>query len=394
MRRGRQAGFTLIELMVGLVVASIAVGFIFRIYATSAVAYRSLSQVAEVMQSLRTAKQTMTKELRTAGLYARYVNTLVNTGTAGHIETGGTAPGSVFMYNPIQVVNSNSSSDELRIIYGDPNTQVLVPTTAVAFATSPTAVTVASTAGFAAGNLVIAVHTTDNGVAVRGAGCLLKLTAVTPTVLTYDASGAPYNSATNPHCWHLGSNSVGPVVHADKWNDGKVIIMKAKVRSYRIKPSDARGVLQMSETQGQSNDWQDLAFGFVDMQFALQVYEPAAADAADADGFNGGAIDWYSGSNLSTLVLNDSTAATGKEVLQARVNLLARTIAEVEGVGTTVTPSMLGDSTKPNSNPIGDHDSVTISSISNTASPYYGNYSYRMVGTVVDLRNLGIGRQL
>ncbi len=389
MRRARQAGFTLIELMVGLVVASIAVGFIFRIYATSAVAYRTQSQIAEVMQSVRTAKQTMTKELRTAGLYARYVNTLIDTGTAGHIETAGTAQAGVFMYNPIQIVNSNSSSDELRIIYGDPNTQVLVPTTAGAFSATPTSVTVSNTSGFAAGNLVIAVHTTDNGSAVRGAGCLLKITAVSATVLTYDASGAPYNSATNTHCWHIGSNA--GTVHGDKWSDGKVVIMKAKVRSYRIKPSDARGVLQMSETQGQSNDWQDLAFGFVDMQFALQIYEPG--DTIDSDGFNGPTIDWYSGSNLSTLTLNDSTA-TGKEVLQTRVNLLARTVAEVEGVGTAVTPSMLGDSTKPNSNPIGDHDSVTISSISNTASPYYGNYSYRMVGTVVDLRNLGIGRQL
>jgi prepilin-type N-terminal cleavage/methylation domain-containing protein len=384
MRRARQGGFTLIELMISLIIASLVVGFIFRIYATSSAAYRSQSQVAEVMQTLRTAKQTLTKKLRLAGYYAGAINTLVNTGTQGH-SSGGTVPATVYLYSPVSFVNSNSGPDEIHIVYADTTCTARVSNCDNCPPFNAAESRVESTQCFHEGDVVMAVRLADgvNGTK-KGWGCVLQITLVqdNPALLQHRPA-APYNDTQNQQCDHI----------APDWKDGQTAFMRFKSEGYRLKPSDARGVLQYSPTAGVSNDWQDLAFGFVDMQFAVQMYEPN--DTADADGVAGpdGTLspiyDWYSGSNLNNIDLS-----TGKEMMQIRVSLIARTVAEVEGAGTRITPSLLGDSSRPNNNPIGDHDSVTISTVTDTSSPYYGNYLYRMSTTVVDLRNLGVGRVL
>ena len=384
-RPAGQAGFTLIELMVSLAVASIAVGFIFRVYATSSVVYRSQSQVAELQQSLRTAKQTLAKDLRLAGYYAGVMNTSINTGTGGQgaidpDEPSGYAPvpSSVYMFSPISIVNSATGPDELRIIYADTSCMAHVTTNGPNYTAASTKVD--STSCFADGDVVMAVRTKDGANSKKGWGCVIKLTGVNNSSghLNHNPGGGePYNQPGNAQCDNISQD----------WNDGFTVFAKFSAKGYRIKPNDARGVLQVSATAGSLDDWQDLAFGFVDMQFAAQVYEPD--DLVDSDGLNGPLYDWYSGANLTTLSLSG-----GKDVLQVRMSLIARTVAEVEGAGTRTTPSLLGDPSKPDNNPVGDRPAVDLSTITNTSSPYYGNYSYRMVTTVVDLRNLGIGRQL
>jgi prepilin-type N-terminal cleavage/methylation domain-containing protein len=382
LRTGRAAGgFTLIELMIGLVVASLAVGFIFRIYATCSVAYRTQSQLAEVMQSLRTAKQVLTKRLRNAGYLASAgSSTLATTGTTS------TGTAGIYMFSPIHVVNSSTGPDELYLSYADTGCEAHVTSCTTGCPFNSAVTRVDSTSCFQDGDIVVAVRLGGEN---KGQACVLEITHVLDSagMLQHHPSD-PYNDVQNDQCHNVafsGSNEV--------WSDGNTYFMRFRSEGYRIKPNDARGVLQHSDTGGVANDWQDIAFGFVDMQFAMQTVTAAKNMTTGVTTYSYG---WLSGNNMTTFTFGTTTTTSGPDtivtttaVAQMRVNLLARTVAEVEGAGTAVTPSMLGS--PATTNPVGDHGSVTVSSITNTSSPYYGNYAYRMVSTVVDLRNVGTG---
>ena len=67
-RRARQAGFTLIELMVALLVSTLLVGMILAIFARVSMAYRSQQQVAGLQQVLASARGMMELDAKQAGL--------------------------------------------------------------------------------------------------------------------------------------------------------------------------------------------------------------------------------------------------------------------------------------------------------------------------------------
>jgi len=362
--RGRQGerGFTLIELMISLVIASLAIGFIFRIYATSSVAYRTQSQVSELQQTLRTAKQLLTKELRSAGYYAGALNTAIDTGVSGS---------GAFVFQPIAVTNSSTGPDSFTISYADTTCAARVSSDKnSSFKASDTRVD--RTDCFVDGDIVAAVRIKDGtGGSKKGSGCVLQITGVQDSAsrVNHNPGQSAYNNPGNDQCSNIDQD----------WTDGYTVFVKFWQKAYRIKPNDARGVLQVLPAG--STTWQDLAFGFVDMQVAIQ-----AKTDSNGDGILD-TVTWYSGNNMGTI---PTTAA----LLQMRVSLIARTIAEVEGVGSMTTPALGGDSSTPDNNPVGDRASVTLSTITDKTSPYYGNYIYRMVTTVVDLRNLGTGEAL
>src|SRR6185369_13183475 len=66
--RRAQGGFTLIELMVGLVVSSLLVGMIFAIFVRMSIAYRGQQQVAEVQSKLAAARTKIELDAKQAGL--------------------------------------------------------------------------------------------------------------------------------------------------------------------------------------------------------------------------------------------------------------------------------------------------------------------------------------
>jgi prepilin-type N-terminal cleavage/methylation domain-containing protein len=64
MRRGRPAGFTLIELMIALVLAGIVLGAIYQILQNNQRFYRSETQILDVQQGVRAVAQLLPSELR------------------------------------------------------------------------------------------------------------------------------------------------------------------------------------------------------------------------------------------------------------------------------------------------------------------------------------------
>jgi prepilin-type N-terminal cleavage/methylation domain-containing protein len=376
MRRSER-GFTLIELMVALVVSSLLVGMILAIFNRMSIAYRGQQQIAGVQQVLAAARATIELDAKQAGLELsqgfRY---------AGDAGTP-TVPRSA-----VRVTDSAVGPDTIGFYYADPTIQAAV--TGGAFPT----VSLDQATGFALGDLVVLskVDTTTTGINAGEANiatyeaCLLRITAVqlSPAQMTFDIN-APWGRPTENHC------NAAPAAG--------MMIYKFVARAYRIDTSTpaqaALGPLQLSPFGGltgtAADAWTPLAYGFTDIQTALQLYdkfEPGGGtDTADPD------VDpdreWYSGNDQTLLTQPGATLQPRDGFLQMSISLVARTDRDVEGISTAATPALI-DAARPNNNSLGNHPSVTLPAAGDPA--LQGSRIYRYTTFVVDLRNLGVGR--
>jgi prepilin-type N-terminal cleavage/methylation domain-containing protein len=371
-----QRGFTLIELMVALVVISLLVGMILAIFNRMSIAYRGQQQIAGVQQVLAAARATIELDAKQAGLE-------LSQGFRYAADTG-TPP---VARSPVRVIDSSTGPDQIAFFYADPTTQAAVTGGAL-----PT-VNVDASTGFAVGDLVVMsrVDTTTAGVnagidanLATFEACVLKVTAVLagPARLTFDTA-APWGRAGETHCTAALSSPT--------------MIYKFVARAYRIDTSTparaALGPLQQSQTGGligtAADNWTDLAYGFTDIQTALQVYDKSSAPGDTPDSDADGERDWFSDGTQTTLT-GLSTTLTGTDgLLQMSISLVARTDRNVEGIATAATPALI-DPAIPNNNTVGNHASVALPSATDPALG--GSRVYRFTTFVVDLRNLGVGR--
>jgi hypothetical protein len=160
--------------------------------------------------------------------------------------------------------------------------------------------------------------------------------------------------------------------------------------AYRI---DATGSLQQSKTGNLTNaeQWDDLAFGFSDIQTAVRVYNPAAA--ADLDGDGDIQRNWYSSAQQDTMT-HLTTAPAGSALLAMTISLVVHTDRNVEGIATAATPDLIGPpppaTINANNNSIGDRASVPLPAV--PPDPLLpGQRIYRHTTFQVDFRNLGVG---
>jgi prepilin-type N-terminal cleavage/methylation domain-containing protein len=371
-RRAGGAGFSLLELMVTMALVGLTMAFVFRIFASSSVSFRAQSRIADIQQSLRSARSLLAEDLRMAGYMSRQLITRVDATSSGFAGAGsvhpatGTAIG--FWMRAVAIQNSSTGPDAIRVVYADGSCSS--PTLAPSNASQ---VTVASVACFKVGMVVAASYIGQKATRPAAAGCVLQVTSIDPinNRLTF-AGGNIWNSTGNPHCGDMN-------LPGDWTTDGKMAIYPLVMHAYRIKPADARGVLQRSLTGGLSNDWEDIAFGFTDLQLAARV-----AMDTDADGTADDAFEWRSGENMESPTLSGASSA----LVSLRFSLVGR--AATDGVMAATTPSLLGEGDADN-NPLGDHDAEVIADITDPVSPVRGEFVFRFISTVVDLRNIGTG---
>jgi prepilin-type N-terminal cleavage/methylation domain-containing protein len=373
-RRRRQRGFTLIELMVAMVVSSLLVGMILAIFLRMSLAYRGQQQVAGLQQVLASARQVIESDAKHAGLM---------------MPTGVKIAGGVQRLAPVNIVNSSTSPDKIRFLYADTSVQAAV----TSLGPITNTVTVDDTTGWVLGStnadnlVVISTNTgtipnpegaTDAPI-ITYAACILKLTAIdTGTkTLTFDVN-LP---------WGL----VGTQTHCVSAVSGKTMIFKMVARAYRIDPTvgrEADGVLQMSPTGDlfAQNDWQDMGYGFTDIQVATQFYDN---DGIDQDGNLDVKREWYSAGDQDLVTVPADDATTLPAPLQMSISLVARTDKDVEGVASAATPDLRG-SGNILYNTLGDRGPVDLTA---TADPALtGSRIFRYVTFLVDFRNTGIGR--
>lgn len=399
MRRAedRQRGLTMVEIMVSLVLVAIACAFVFSIQVRMSSALRDQSTVSEVQQTLRSASDLVSRDVRMAGFLAQSVGT-------------GTIPLLGKVQTPVEVVNGGAGPDQITIMYADSSTVAVVATTnsSISFLNplslfettviDPTGLRATPVTGFAVGDAVLATRGVPlfngNGDVTfpSGVGCVMGITGIVPPdkIVTNPLFGSIWNLLANLQCTGLLSNLLGAVLDLTPvWNDGKTEFVHMVYRTYRIKPlaTDPRGVLQMCEwtkspsfcDQNIASNWTDLALGIVDMQIALRAQMSANASpcAADADATH----DWFSSDNMNDLL---TTLPQSSKVVEVSITLLAKSTKEVQGVALDKTPDLW--EVNKLCNHIGDVDGTVLPQTS-TASPYYGDHVYRTYTQTVELRN-------
>ena len=373
-----ERGFTLIELMVALVVSSLLVGMILAIFNRMSIAYRGQQQIAGVQQVLAAARATIEIDAKQAGL---------GLSQGFRYASDGAAPNP---RKPVAVIDSSTGPDQLFFYYADPTTQAAVTGGSLLTAT----VNVDATTGFAVGDLVVLskVDTTTSGINGGDANiatyesCVLRIATITaagPPRFTFETA-LPWGRTNEDHC------TVAPATG--------MMLYKFIARAYRIDTSTparaALGPLQQSPKFGgltgtAADDWTDLAFGFTDIQTALQIYDKTSAPSDSADLDTDPDREWYSGAMQTTLTAQTTVLPAGDGFLQMSISLVARTDREVEGITTAATPTLM-DATLPDNNTLGNRASVALPSAVDPALK--GSKIYRYTTFVVDLRNLGVGR--
>lgn len=367
-----QRGFTLIELMVALLVSSLLVGMILAIFSRMSLAYRGQQQIAGVQQVLAAARATIELDAKQAGLaMAQGFRMATSTASSTPIP-------------PVRVINSSTGPDQIAFFYADTSAQAKI--TSFSSWASAGNLTVDAAAGFVKDDLIVisktsttvpGLETNDAAIATYDA-CVAKITAVAATTISV-STVAPWGATGMPGC--------GPAVNTDS------MVYKFVARAYKIDRSttdrQALGPLQMSPTGAligtvADDGFIDLAYGFTDIQTALQVYNGTSTSDLDGDGDM--TRNWVSNSDQNTVTV---TATSTTAPVQMSISLVARTDRDIEGISTAATPQLV-DPARIANNSLGDRASVALPSA--TDESLKGSRIYRYTTFQVDLRNIGVGR--
>lgn len=444
-------GFTLVELMVAMVIASILIGLIFAVYTRMSIAYQTQNRITEVMQNLRSAQERLVRELRVAGdqlpqpdyqpaagTPPRFFpalgasETMIAAGVnyngisiAGGIDPFGHGPGTPIQ--PIYITNGGGTEpDQIRFFYADraiaakveeSPTFTLADPMVISLVDHDTTDGISPVDQFNDGDYVVLVNSTQEEISmdVTGDGllntfetpgyeaCLLRITSRdnTPGVntVTFSSSSSPHNAnnslgATNiHHCKDVRAQHVLDIARPAAAR-ADTMLYRLVGRAYRIDPARRNaGVLQVSESgELNPNDWQDLGVGFTNLQVASQWYENADGPLGprDADGDGDPSYDWYSGDNQDFLDLATSLPARRRNnavMVRISLSLETRTLSSLEGVPTTQIPGYIG-SGPINNNNRGDSPAIVLPS----ADPRYsGDNIFRWTRSVIEFRNIGRG---
>jgi prepilin-type N-terminal cleavage/methylation domain-containing protein len=413
-RRRAQAGFTLIEIMVALIVSSLLVAMILSIFTSMSAAYRTQQQVAELQQVLQAADVTVEDDLRQAGF---------------RCAQGFTWAGGGYTLVPALLITDGGTGaqqpDQISVFYGDPTAQaqVLASSALPGTATTEALTTLnvdAVDPTWQVGDLVLftvqgtmgpptaetsgtypeeAYNGTSTATTIPNYyACVLQIAAINGNTFVFSTS-PPWGSPTNSHCnTPVGMATPSVISFANTNASVPRMLYRFVARGYRIDPTRKDlSVFQQSPSGALiANDWVDLGLGFTNFQIASRWYEPGGADNTDPD--SDPWRNWYSSGQQNALSLQSAsftgTASTQRAALQVSVSFVVRTTRRiVDGTVTAATPP-LENPANIDANDVGDSPSVTLAGVADASRPQElrGDNIYRYSTIKVDTRNLGNGR--
>ena len=424
-----QAGFTLIELMVGLLISTVLVYFLFSTQSRMSSAFRRQHASANVISTVRAAKQHLIEEIQMAGHgiptgvvgMSRVFTQVPRGNELDPSNPQGNSVGAIAVFQEPDEVNGDGGTpwgtDLIKIVYGDLNRSsrqvssiqlgldlnglVSVNKSTIEIVGQNDLVTGAveshdfqAPTGTEGGSVVI--------LASREHSCILEITSIVedPTTgndkITFDdlgsnsqlsvdvASPTPHNYLDNDHCADVAADLSGTV---------PVRLMHARTRVYRINVTDlpGQGILQMSPKYDHQavGDWTNLGIGFTNLQLAVEFSDTTQTPPVNT---------WASDTELHTNWWN-----TLETKLPTRVSLAIEVKSPFGTRGTVAlaTPaygefgveSDLGNAGQPcPNNTLYNPCGIDLQNTPDASRPtrYRGENIFRSSVTKVDLRNIGL----
>lgn len=384
--------------MVSLVVSSILVGMILAIWSRMSLAYRGQQSVAELQQLLSAAHDRIGTDLRQAGF---------------QMADGFFVASDQTLHQPVEIIDDADGfgPDQVRIYTADASAAARVVdfNGGLDSATAPfTTLLVDDATDFVDGDLALIVKTQDG--APQDIGfypCVVQISTKNANQLSLVAV-APWGTNENNQCDQVRTDAaLGP--------DSRAMVYRFRARAYRIDPQRLDlAVLQVSNSGGAVNDWEDLGIGFTDLQIASRWADDddntglATTDTPDLDAdptrewWSDGTQDALSGplaatipvppTNTPTPYVMGSYDMTRPRLISARVSLVVRSHTRSDIVPTARTPALV-DTARPANNELGNRDAIQLEGVADGARPeeLRGDYVYRYATAGTDLRNLGVG---
>lgn len=373
-------GFTLVELMVSLVIASIVVIMLLGIFARISFAYREQQQVVSLTRSLAAAREALEYDAQHAGF---------------GMTQGFRTSASNNLQSPVRIINSSTAPDTVSFYYADPTKQSLVMANANNDAQF---VEIDYNPGWAANELVV-ISTANTSVTNPLASNEEVTQHISACVVTVDRveAGSPtsrlyFKAPYLTNCVIPPLTPAKPVAYVPSLTM-TTSIYKFVGHTWSIDQSNAArqalGVLQLDSGGGFGGTTTDQAYGIVDLQVATLFYDNPTDASDTADPGTDGMRDWYSGAQQQTWTATPwGGGITSYLPLAMTMSLVARTAENVEGVSTANYPNLTVTGNTTN-NTVGDRATFTLPHASLPA--YQGNRIYRWITFQTDLRNMGVG---
>lgn len=291
-RRGSQAGFTLIELMISLVLFSFAVAGVLAVAVSMVNGFREQRLAFATEETARSAMNFMADALRGA-------SPATTTGDISHTVICGNGA--------LRVVNSSSAPDELYAVFASGS---VVTTSTTALIDTSSQITVINAAEIAVGDTVLVTNFAK--------GHLVTVTSKAGNVLNISTIACKTGDAAFP----TGGYAAGSVV------------VRAIRARFFVAPQDGISTLFMDPDAEGALAPEPLAEGIEDMQIAIAIDQDGAGissigAAADDD-------DWVYNRAGDTVPLAPIPAGTIRAV---RITLIASATGKVTGVGTFLRPA-------------------------------------------------------
>lgn len=371
----RQAGMSLVELMVGMLIGLIGIVIITHVYVTNEQQKRATTAAGSAQTNGAIALFAIERDLRQAGFGLNHsrafecnCNPGANTGcSAIQHYYGGTysfppagsvsgARGGLTLY-PVIITDLPNKPDTLSIFYGSDNERVLATQMTIAMANAGSDIQLDGTAGFDVGNLVVLQNSTTCA--------LVEVTGVTASALQH--SGGSWNPSGGGT---LPSFGAGAYI----FNLGSAPVWRSYGIAYDIGTDTNRGILQLTD------NYRVLTQGAVSEDIMNDIVDLQAQYGKDTNG--DGIIDLWT-KQLPAVTGTNFAASDIMQIKAVRLAVLARSEEWVK----PAVPGVCDATTSANRPTWGGTAALPFPTF-DAAGVLPSCYKYRVFETMVPLRNM------